>query len=532
MATVCFRSLLVRQCLRERRRWWRLTGAATAQPLFSIRCQSTLPSLRSAVPEGDCPGCGAPFQVKEATAPGYYRAPSSQKDSGRKIQKNSLTQEEFEQRMAGLEEPIRAMLEVEKAPTTWTKQPTRVICHRCHRLTHHHQNLSGPQFLKASQQYGSLEFLRTKQDPVVVAVCDVTDLPGSLADLPKRLGQHPGARVHLVANKWDRLPKAAQRHEQRIRDWLLHHLKTLGWPTSQIRSVSLVSAYKGWGIQSAMDRWQRELRPTDDLYVVGCTNVGKSALVNRCLSQIRGRLDAEGKRIKQELKKKYQITSSVLPGTTLGTIKIPLRVLGLASEPTQAAYRLTKERYLIDTPGLINPHQIFHQLTAEAIKQLPTAQPIHPVTFQLEPGKSLILKPWIRIDLLTASAPVLCTVLSALTPHRTSTDKLPPAIALEYKMHSRPLKDPTVLRLDALVPLQDTVRVDHDHQAHAGVDLSFAGAGWIALAGRFQEARFRIWLPKGLDPKAAFHLRSPAMLPYEFRGSIRKFFGSGERAGQ
>ncbi|KAI8073531.1 uncharacterized protein B0P05DRAFT_473434, partial [Gilbertella persicaria] len=232
--------------------------------------------------------------------------------------------------MQDLDPELRALVDgnIDPEPVIIERQE-RQVCQRCYHLQHQNTPTtdSSPAFLKASQQYGSLEFLKTKRDPLIVAVLDVTDLPSSLGDLPSLLASNPGARILLAANKVDILPASARRHEQRIRDWILHHVKSLGLPTQQIRSVTLISAKKGWGVPSLMRKIDQEKRPTDDVYLVGCTNVGKSALVNQFMSQIRGSLDSAGRQLKSQLKAQYKITSSAVPGTTMGTIKVPLHAL-------------------------------------------------------------------------------------------------------------------------------------------------------------------------------------------------------------
>ncbi|CAO3633884.1 unnamed protein product [Mucor hiemalis] len=473
-----------------------------------------------AVALGDCPGCGAPFQKTNPSKPGY------------------LT----DQALENLDPETRALLEgeeiAEEPTATHTKSPVheeRNVCQRCYALQHHNTNTteSSPEFLRSSQQYGSLEFLKTKQDPLIVTVLDVTDLPASLGSLPKLIAKNPGARILLAANKMDVLPASARRHEQRIRDWIVQHTKSLGLPTNQVLSVTLISAKKGWGIPTLMRKIDRERRPTDDVYLVGCTNVGKSALVNQFMSQIRGTLDAEGRRIKSELKAQYKITSSAVPGTTMGTIKVPLHALGMESigeENWEKRKLVTRNRYLIDTPGVINDQQLIHHLSPNEQKKVVNQKEINPVTFKLEPGKSLLLKPLVRIDLLESNQPVLVTMFSPLAPHLTRTEKLPAAHALEERLGNlRPVKDESILRMSSLEPMDEIIRVNGVHRSHASVDFSFAGVGWVSLTGDFDNAKFRVWLPKDAKPYEVFQMRDPPFLPYEYKGSIRKFFGSGER---
>ncbi|KAL9540249.1 hypothetical protein PS6_010850 [Mucor atramentarius] len=503
----------------------------------SKHCYTTAPSAETTIAAteaalGDCPGCGAPFQKSDPSKPGYLAERKPSTTINKKKQNKSLSEEAYQAALDELDPETRALLEGEPTESQPEQQQhqhkERNVCQRCYALQHHNASTtsSTPDFLRSSQQFGSLDFLKTKRDPLMVAVFDVTDLPASMGHLPKLLQQNPGARILLAANKMDLLPASARRHEQRIRDWILQHMKSIGVPTQQVVSVTLISAKKGWGIPTLMRKMDRERLPTDDIYLVGSTNVGKSALVNQFMSQIRGTLDAEGRRLKSQLKAQYKITSSAVPGTTMGTIKVPLHALGMTSddgegEGWEKRRFVTRDRFLIDTPGIINDQQLIHQLDYDEQKKLVNQKEMDPVTFKLEPGKSLLLKPLVRIDLLESDHPVLFTMFSPLAPHLTKTDKLPAAHALQDRnTNLRPVKDQSILRMSSLQPMDEIVRVR---------DFSFAGVGWVSLIGEFERATFRIWLPKDVDPHKVFTMRDPPFLPYEYKGSIRKFFGSGER---
>ncbi|KAI8327657.1 hypothetical protein BC941DRAFT_333025, partial [Chlamydoabsidia padenii] len=195
-------------------------------------------------------------------------------------------------------------------------------CQRCHQLNHSNRiEVLDAGFLSSSQQYTSLSFLQTKQKPVLVYVMDITNMPWSLKALKHILTIQPEARVMIVANKVDLLPPSAAKHEQRIRDYILMGLKQQLVTDSSdstktmrsVQSVTLISAKKGWGVKGLMRRVQQTLLPTDDLYVVGSVNAGKSALINQFLGHSRS-LN----------KQQYRTTSSVVPGTTMGMIRIPL----------------------------------------------------------------------------------------------------------------------------------------------------------------------------------------------------------------
>ncbi|KAL0083639.1 hypothetical protein J3Q64DRAFT_1641954, partial [Phycomyces blakesleeanus] len=251
-----------------------------------------------------------------------------------------MSDAQYKAALEGLDAETLALLEGEDiypspGPEINSTEEESPVCQRCHKLKHNNKltTESSPQFLRETQQYGSLDFLKTKRDPLLVVVIDLTDLPSSLTPVVKMLNGNPSARIVLAANKFDLLPGRARLHEQRLRDWIVHQAKLTGLPTQQIQWVSLVSARKGWGISGLVRRLGEARLPTDDIYMVGCTNVGKSALVNQMLSQggrgTTGVESAVARAYKASVKKRYSITSSAIPGTTMGTIKVPLHAFGL-----------------------------------------------------------------------------------------------------------------------------------------------------------------------------------------------------------
>ncbi|KAI8093726.1 uncharacterized protein BX664DRAFT_330426 [Halteromyces radiatus] len=482
-----------------------------------------------------CPGCGAPFQKDRPGYPGYV-SPRKPATIPQRKHSKGLDNEAYDSLFKSLDPTFQALLEgreisdKEKNNSEQQQQVLQTtndesqsnkntpipVCQRCHQLVNNNRK-EGPDigFLKASQQHTSLSFLHTKQRPLILYVMDITDMPWSLESLKQILNIQPEARVMIVANKVDLLPKSVNKHEQRIRDYILSSLKQQlekddnqsGVATTRnIQSISLISATKSWGMKGLLKRVQQNLLPTDDLYVMGSVNAGKSALIHQFLSQSRS-LD----------KKEYRTTSSSVPGTTIGMIRIPLHVLGISTstDDYNKSRLVSRDHYLIDTPGMIDTKNDLHpmMLATEMQQKLVLNKnrrtPLKPTTFRLYQGQSIVLGK-ARIDvLMTTNKPVLMTLFTPLAPHITKT------IKLEDK--------------DLIEPLDGTVIVQSHHHSHASADLAFAGIGWIALTGGFGKASFKIWLPKGISEKV-FSLREPSFLPFEYHGQIRKFFGSGKRA--
>lgn len=70
-----------------------------------------------------------------------------------------------------------------------------------------------------------------------------------------------------------------------------------------------------------------------------------------------------------------------MPSTTLDQIKIPI-----------------KDYILIDTPGLVDSHNIVNYISHNDIKKLSSHKEIKPRTYQIKRGQALIIENFLRID--------------------------------------------------------------------------------------------------------------------------------------
>ena len=141
--------------------------------------------------------------------------------------------------------------------------------------------------------------------------------------------------------------------------------------------VFLVSAAKGQFINETAAAIE-EFRHGKDVYVVGCTNVGKSTFINRIIKEVTGEGDV--------------ITTSHFPGTTLDIIKIPL----------------DDGKALIDTPGIINHHQMAHFVDKRDLKFITPKKEIKPKIFQLNEGQTLFFGGLARFDYISGGQKFIC----------------------------------------------------------------------------------------------------------------------------
>jgi len=325
-----------------------------------------------------------------------------------------------------------------------------IICQRCFRLKHYNEvqdvSLTDDDFLKILNEIG-------KTDALIVMIVDIFDFNGSwLPGLHRFVGNN---KVVLVGNKVDLLPKSVK--HSKLVQWMKNESKELGLRPEE---VYLVSAAKGVNVAdtaAAID----VLRNGKDVYVVGCTNVGKSTFINRIIKEVTGEEDV--------------ITTSHFPGTTLDIIKIPL----------------DDEKSLIDSPGIINHHQMAHFINKKDLKVITPKKEIKPKVFQLNEGQTLFFGGLARFDYLSGGRrSFVCYVSNELTIHRT---KIENADSLYEKHVGEMLTPPGPDELETfpeLVKQEFTVK-------EAKTDIVFSGLGWITI--NEPGAKVAAYVPKGVQ---------------------------------
>lgn len=309
-----------------------------------------------------------------------------------------------------------------------------VICQRCFRLKNYNEiqpvSLTDDDFLRI------LNGLST-QEGLIVKVVDIFDFNGSfIPGLHRFVGKNP---VLLVANKLDLLPKSVK--PKKVVHWLKMACREMGLHTVDVK---LVSAHKGHGMAEVIDVIE-QYRDGKDVFVVGCTNVGKSTFINRIIKHATG----EGN----------IITTSHFPGTTLDMIEIPLN----------------DGKAIYDTPGIINHHQMAHHIHESELKYITPKKEIKPKVYQLNAEQTLFIGGLARFDFLKGErSSFTIYVANELPIHRTKLEK---ADSL-YEEHRGELLSPPSEQYIDLLP--EFVRHEFSIK-EAKTDIVISGLGWITV---------------------------------------------------
>jgi hypothetical protein len=348
-----------------------------------------------------CKGCGALIQQEDKTLPGYI--------------------------------PDRL---------TDSEESKQLLCQRCFRLKHYSEVITKT---LTNVEYLTVINKISEEDALIVKIVDIFDYTGSFVPAIKRLTGNED--VILVGNKMDLLPKNVK--AERILSWLKQMLAQEGF--SVLDSI-LISAKYGQNVDRLMELILKH-KGKRNVYIVGCTNVGKSKIVNQILRRYLG----------------YPtdvVTVSSSPGTTIGLIGFPL----------------LDGTMIYDTPGVINKHQYTHYLTRPSYKITVPKKEIKPLAFQLNEGQTLFFGGLARLDVINGETGdkvnVITYFANTLNIHRTKTERADELY--ETKLH--------LLLTPPFNEQEDVPKwVFHEFRIRDNLkyDIVFSGLGFVTIRAPF-----------------------------------------------
>ncbi|XP_013420504.1 nitric oxide-associated protein 1-like [Lingula anatina] len=186
-------------------------------------------------------------------------------------------------------------------------------CQRCHMMTHFNLALNVQVSPKEYPQI--ISELKTQKTSLVILLVDLLDLSNSFID---NLWDHIGNQHELIilGNKVDLLPRDYFGWFERIEASFKRHIRKAGLSEGTILHTRLISAKTGYGVEGLVSLIMNKWGTDGNVYLVGCTNVGKSTLFNSLLSSDMCQTKARNLI--------HRATTSKWPGTTIGTLKFPM----------------------------------------------------------------------------------------------------------------------------------------------------------------------------------------------------------------
>jgi len=409
----------------------------------------------------------------------------------------------------------------------------RFVCQRCYYMVYRtrveeHLKMGATEETTNKDILQSLKLFEQRLENIcskrciIVYMIDIFDFDGSFIDkLPSLVGNNP---VVLIVNKMDLLPEDI--NIGRLYLWVKKQCEARG--LSKIHRIHFVSCKNDLRMGEAKADIIRLVQYLhSDVYVVGCTNVGKSTFINHFLSgsiverkkgeELLNHLGlkpgqfslTELKRAQKD-KKAPQLTTSSFPGTTLNPIRV----------------HFGRAHSMYDTPGIVQPHQITHCLHSEEIKMVLPKKRVRVVSFRLREGKCILFGGLARIEMLQGK-PFFFTVFMSneVKVHPSTTEKVNELL----ETHVGGLLKPPISwrRYKELGNFKaKEFEIEGVGWSQSSHDIVVSGLGWIAVTG-CGKLKIRVVAPKGVG----VFLREP-IAPFEVLKGVSRYSGYKAIAGK
>lgn len=236
------------------------------------------------------------------------------------------------------------------------------ICERCFRIKNYGDY---KQIEKSNVDFINILKKINDTNDLVVLVIDIFGMNKEITEITKYLKND----ILLVFTKRDVLPLSVSDEK------LLDYADKLG--ISYIDKL-IVSSNKNYEFDRLIE-CIRTYQKSNNVYIVGYTNAGKSTMINKLIYNY------------SDLKS--DITTSILPSTTLDTIEI----------------KLDETLTLIDTPGILDEGSMINFVDAKTIKKMLPMKEIKPITYQVRGKQYIYIDSLVKIEVEDNNLTFFCS---------------------------------------------------------------------------------------------------------------------------
>ena len=224
------------------------------------------------------------------------------------------------------------------------------LCERCFRVKHYNDY---EMVIKDNREVVNILKEINKTNDLVLLLVDVFNFPTNFDIIKKHLSND----LIIVVTKYDLLKSYLK--ESKLKTYLNKF-------NLNVLDIIMISSYKNYNLDKLLASIYKN-KKTNNVYVIGNTNAGKSTLINKIIYNYTNL--------------STNLTTTYLPTTTLEKIEI----------------KINDKLTIIDTPGLIEENSIFDNILEEDIKKIIPKSVIRPKTLQINKAQMVIIDKMVKL---------------------------------------------------------------------------------------------------------------------------------------
>ncbi len=239
----------------------------------------------------------------------------------------------------------------EKDKLGYTRDLEKKLCERCFKIRNYGEYKT---IIKQNTEFINILKNINETKDLVILVIDIFNLNKDLDIIKENIKND----ILLVLTKRDILPKSV--HDEKLLEYIDKY-------NLNIIDKIVISSNKNYNFDNLYELINK-YKLSKNVYIVGYTNAGKSTMINKIIYNYSDNTD--------------EITTSILPSTTLNEIKI----------------KINDELNIIDTPGVLINNNFYNILNGKELKRIIPKKEIKPISYQLKEKQYILIDKYAIIE--------------------------------------------------------------------------------------------------------------------------------------